>query len=103
MKKLFHFLHKIRFAGLLLVVILLFSLFSEDLFVRMNQETLCTVEESIHRAAVQCYALEGRYPPNLDYLKHHYGISYNSRYYGVDYRFIASNLPPEIYVFPISD
>lgn len=103
MKKRHCFRHTARFAVLLLIVPLLFGLFSADLFARINQETLCTTEESIRRAAVQCYALEGRYPPNLEYLQDRYGISCNNRYYGVDYRFIASNLPPEIYVFLISD
>jgi len=33
------------------------------------------LEESLQRSVVNCYAIEGAYPPTLDYLKEHYGIT----------------------------
>ena len=56
------------------------------------------LEESLRRMTVQCYALEGRYPPNLEYLEKHYGLYYNTDRYWVDYRIFASNLLPDITV-----
>ena len=35
-----------------------------------DQETL---KKAIARASVQCYAIEGRYPPSIEYLEEHYG------------------------------
>ena len=32
---------------------------------------------AIQRSAVHCYAVEGVYPESLDYLKEHYGITYD--------------------------
>lgn len=32
------------------------------------------LEEALRRGCVACYAAEGVYPPNLDYLKEHYGV-----------------------------
>ena len=58
-------------------------------------------EESIRRAAVQCYALEGIYPVNLEYLMDHYGIRPDTSRFIIHYQFVADNLLPDISVIPI--
>ncbi|MCL1804789.1 MAG: hypothetical protein FWG28_02120 [Clostridiales bacterium] len=58
-------------------------------------------EESIRRAAVQCYALEGIYPVNIEYLMDHYGIRPDTNRFIIHYQFIADNLLPDISVLPI--
>lgn len=58
-------------------------------------------EESIRRAAVQCYALEGIYPVNIEYLMDHYGIRPDTNRFIIHYQFIADNLLPDIAVIPI--
>jgi hypothetical protein len=58
-------------------------------------------EESIRRAAVQCYALEGIYPVNIEYLMDHYGIRPDTNRFIIHYQFIADNLLPDIAVLPI--
>jgi len=55
-------------------------------------------EESIHRASVQCYALEGFYPRNLDYLIVRYGIMIDQNTYFVHYQYNADNLAPDVTV-----
>ena len=37
-------------------------------------ESLKQLETSIRKATMLCYAAEGVYPPDLQYLKDHYGI-----------------------------
>ena len=64
-------------------------------------QALKMTAESIRRAAVQCYALEGIYPVNIDYLKDHYGIRPDTNRFIVHYQFVADNLLPDIAVFPI--
>ena len=54
--------------------------------------------ESIQRASVQCYALEGFYPRNLDYLVARYGILVDQDVYFVHYQYIADNLAPDVTV-----
>lgn len=56
------------------------------------------LETWLHRTAVSCYALEGFYPPNLDYMKEHYGFDYDEQTYIIHYEAIASNLMPDITV-----
>ena len=55
-------------------------------------------EDTLRRAAAACYAAEGAYPPDLDYLREHYGLQVNEKRYLVDYTVFAENLMPEITV-----
>jgi hypothetical protein len=54
------------------------------------------VTSALDRSIMQCYALEGFYPPNLDYLSEHYGFTYNSDHFFIDYTYIGSNLRPDV-------
>ena len=69
--------------------------------VQAADQALRMTEESVRRAAVQCYALEGIYPVNMQYLMEHYGIRPDTNRFIVHYQFIADNLLPEIIVLPI--
>ena len=44
-----------------------------------------TLRDAIRRASVQCYAIEGRYPPSVDYLEENYGILIDRDKYDVFY------------------
>ena len=56
------------------------------------------LEDSIRRAAVRCYATEGRYPESEKYLEQHYGITYDDGEYAVHYEIFADNIMPDITV-----
>ena len=45
-----------------------------------------------------CYASEGVYPPDLEYLKDHYGVQIDEERYTVFYERFAQNLMPDITV-----
>ena len=62
------------------------------------QEDRRQLEEAIRRGAVVCYAAEGFYPPNIQYLTEHYGVQINGDLYTVFYEVVAENLMPEITV-----
>ena len=63
-----------------------------------TDEGLHQLEEAIHRAAVSCYAAEGFYPPNIEYLVDHYGVQIDHSRYVVNYTVFAENLMPDITV-----
>ena len=50
------------------------------LFSRLDQDTKAeqrtALENALERDITGCYALEGAYPPDLQYLKDHYGRKY---------------------------
>ena len=54
--------------------------------------------KALRRGCVACYAAEGVYPPNLDYLKEHYGVQVDDARYVVIYSVFADNLMPDITV-----
>lgn len=61
-------------------------------------EGLKAARQAVVRISVQCYALEGVYPPSLAYMREHYGLAVDTEKYIVDYVCIASNLMPDITV-----
>jgi len=56
------------------------------------------LEDALRRAAVACYAAEGVYPPNAEYMAEHYGVQIDRERYTVFYEIFADNLMPEITV-----
>ena len=56
------------------------------------------VRDAVKNASLTCYAVEGMYPGDLEYLKQHYNLSYNEDKYIVYYEPLASNLMPSIKV-----
>ena len=61
---------------------------------------LAAAQNALRRSVMQCYAIEGFYPPDVGYLKEHYGLSINESAYLIHYRVIGANLLPEMTVLP---
>ena len=59
------------------------------------------VTDAVHNAALTCYAVEGAYPEDLQYLRENYGLAYDRTRYYVTYDAFASNLMPEIFVVEV--
>ena len=64
----------------------------------LGDESAAAIREAICRSALQCYAVEGVYPPNLQYLQDNYGLEVNTEDFYVTYDAFASNLPPTVLV-----
>ncbi len=56
------------------------------------------IKQAILRASTHCYALEGSYPPNLDYLEKNYGLILDHKRFSYVYEIFASNIRPEVEV-----
>ena len=63
-----------------------------------NGRELEIVRDAVKNAALTCYAVEGTYPAELEYLQENYHLSYNKERYIVYYDAFASNLMPDIKV-----
>ena len=79
-------------------VLVFFSTALDSLNSGHEEEDLRQLEEALRRGCVACYAVEGVYPPNLDYLKEHYGIQVDEDRYMVHFVPCAENLMPDITV-----
>lgn len=64
-----------------------------DTTVLRQQESL---QNALDRDIIHCYAIEGFYPPSLEYLKDHYGLTYDESIFTVDYQPIGSNMRPYV-------
>ena len=67
-----------------------------------SAEEKAELEDALRRTAAACYAAEGIYPPNLEYMEEHYGIHIDAEQYTVMYVPVASNLMPDITVLEAS-
>lgn len=65
-----------------------------------KQENEQRVEDTIKKAVVNCYAIEGRYPATLEYVEEYYGLQIDRERYDVFYEVFADNIMPQITVLP---
>ena len=82
--------------GFFLIVFFLCILGLNQISSRSSEEEIASLTSAIQKGVAHCYAVEGRYPESLTYLKETYGISYNSEKYFVDYQILGENIMPEI-------
>lgn len=87
-------------AGLLLALVLAAWFFTALGGARRGsaREEKLALERSLYRSAAACYAAEGQYPPDLEYIKEHYGVQIDESKYLVIYEVEAENLMPQITV-----
>lgn len=79
-------------------VVLMFWLMVDHLTVRTDRRERETLESAVNRSVTQCYALEGAYPQDLQYLKDNYGLIYDEETYIVHYQVMGENLLPSVTV-----
>lgn len=72
----------------------LYGLVSRD----MDEQAAAALRQAVLDAAVQCYAVEGKYPESLDVLENEYGVQINHARFIVTYDVYASNQLPDITV-----
>ena len=65
-----------------------------------SAEGLRILEDSLRRAIVMNYAIEGRYPESIEHIERNFGIYIDRTRYAVHYRIFAPNILPEITVIP---
>ena len=70
----------------------------KDLDSGQSEQGVQQLEQALRRAAVSCYAAEGCYPAEVDYLTRFYGVQIDRDRYLVHYHVIAENLMPDITV-----
>ena len=81
-----------------LIVFLAFTSALNNLENGREGEDLRQLEEVLQKGCVACYAAEGIYPPDLEYLQEHYGIQVDEEKYIVYYDRFAQNLMPDVTV-----
>lgn len=88
------------FLLIIIIIVAIVSVVSmNEFWESSNDAQPDRIKEAIERACVQCYALEGSYPPDLKYLSEHYGLILNEDKYFYYYEIFASNVMPYVEVY----
>ena len=80
------------------VLIIAFILLVNGITSKNDGRELQIVRDAVKNAALTCYAVEGMYPDDLEYLREHYHLAYNEDRYMITYDAFASNMIPDIWV-----
>ena len=98
------FLSKFHLSFLAFVLLLFFALSGlQEISDKTQDNQRESLEHALERSIAHCYALEGTYPPSLDYIKTHYGLTYDEDRFFVDYQPIGSNLMPDVTIIEKSN
>lgn len=95
-KKEHHFRRIILSAILFCGIAVCFYFGVDSISLRTREEQKTSLEEALQRGITHCYAVEGRYPESLEYLKREYGIQYDSDDFFVDYQVLGANIMPDV-------
>lgn len=74
---------------------------TKNVFNSSSRETKNILKTAVRQAVVQCYAIEGMYPPNIEYLEKNYGLIIDHKNFVVHYEVFASNILPDISVISL--
>lgn len=97
-KVLFNLLKGILTPCFMTIVFLLFLSALGNLEAGRQEEESRQLQEVLRKGCAACYASEGTYPPDLNYLKDHYGVQIDESRYDIRYERFAQNLMPDITV-----
>ncbi len=90
-------LNKLKLPVIAFLILFIFFLYGiQSVSTTTSEKQAQSLENAIYRSVVQCYAVEGTYPPSLAYLEEHYGLIYDTNSFFVDYNPIGSNIMPDI-------
>ncbi|NLM77828.1 MAG: hypothetical protein GX173_07045 [Ruminococcaceae bacterium] len=92
----------VAIAVFLLIIILVWQSLS-DLQKTSRDGAREKVSEAINQAVMQCYALEGAYPPGLVYLQENYGLILDDSRFAFYYEVVGDNIYPIVDVQLLED
>ncbi|MBQ9308010.1 MAG: hypothetical protein IJ229_08810 [Clostridia bacterium] len=87
----------LKLAVIVVVLGLCVGLFGRIERTQVSEETQL-IRKAVKDAVLTCYAVEGAYPDDLEYLREHYHLAYDEDRYFITYESFASNRLPDIWV-----
>lgn len=91
--------HSFAAVATILLFLLFFYTSVENVKIRRDNENIHILEDAIIRSAVQAYAIEGFYPPDIQYMEDNYGLMVDHEKYAISYDVFASNIMPEVVIY----
>ena len=69
----------------------------------VDENEIKTLESAIDKAVITCYAIEGAYPENIEYIEDNYGVVLDHEKFFVVYNILGPNVRPDVMVAPIGE
>lgn len=69
----------------------------------VDENEIKTLKNTIDKAVITCYAIEGVYPENLQYIEDNYGVVVDHEKFFVVYNLLGPNVKPDVIVTPIAE
>lgn len=92
----------IRALAVMIVLLTVFCVGMQLYTDLVHEKTLKAQKDILLDAVVSamrtCYAIEGRYPEDVDYLVRNYGLRYNESYFHIYFDSFAENVMPDVRV-----
>ena len=82
--------------GCFALIVFLFTAGTTLVSDKTDAQEIQTLEQALNRGIVHCYSMEDSYPESLQYLKDHYGLTYDDERFFVDYQTLGSNIMPDV-------
>jgi len=60
-----------------------------------------SLKSALQRDIATCYAIEGFYPPSLEYIEENYGLVYDEDIFYIDYSAYSSNMYPDVTIIDL--
>ncbi len=90
-------LKRFNYSWIIFALVILFFIYGLgrlSTYNAANQKEILT--DAITRDVIHCYSIEGSYPPSLEYIEAHYGLTYDHDRFIIDYEPIGSNIMPNV-------
>ncbi len=86
-----------------LAIIGMFWVGFSEILATSEEQSNKILKESVAKAITACYAIEGIYPPDMDYLEENYGVRVDYNKYYVNYQVFGSNIRPSVQIIKLGD
>ncbi|WP_026508929.1 hypothetical protein [Butyrivibrio sp. MC2013] len=84
-----------------IIMLILFNLGIDSIGMKSLYYRQDSLSNALRKDIAQCYAIEGFYPPSLEYIREHYGLSYDEEVFFIDYSAFGSNIYPDVTILNI--
>ena len=93
----------VNFSVLFFVIVIAAFLFGISFISNTSSnDQMQILTDAVAKDVIHCYAVEGYYPPSLKYIEDHYGLTYDSSRYMIDYVPIGDNIMPSVTILEIN-
>lgn len=69
----------------------------------VDENEIKALENAIDKAVLTCYAIEGEYPENIEYIEKNYGVVIDHNKFFVAYNILGPNVRPDVMIAPIGE